>query len=116
MKKDLTKTDLIRICGKGALIATTALLAVIAMTSCTTDPTTGETTFAPIDALKGVAESVANIPDESKAQALEGIAALLAATGVGAVAVPALKAGAGYFRNKSKTKADTSADEEKVEE
>jgi len=105
------KTKETRIAGKVALIATIALFGIIAMTGCTTDPATGETTFAPIDALKGVAESVANIPDESKAQVLEGIAALLAATGVGAVAVPAIKAGAGYFRNKAETKKSKSADE-----
>jgi len=108
-----------RIAGKVALIAGVALFGIIAMTGCSTDPATGETTFAPIDALKGVAESVANIPDESKAQMLEGLAALLAATGVGAVAVPAVKMGASYFKNKAeakKTKADTGADEEKDEE
>jgi len=109
-----------RIAGKVALIAGIALFGIIALAGCTTDPTTGETTFAPVEALKGVAESVANIPDESKAQMLEGLAALLAATGVGAVAVPAVKMGASYFRNKSETKKskadDAGADEEKVEE
>jgi len=93
-----------RKCGKVALIAGIALFGIIAMAGCTTDPTTGETTFAPIDALKGVAETVANIPDETKATALEGLAMLLGATGLGAVAVPALKAGSNYFKNKAEAK------------
>jgi len=101
-----------RICGKVALTASIALLGLIAMTGCTTDPATGETTFAPLEALKGAAETVANIPDETKANALEGLAMLLGATGIGACAVPALKAGSNYFKNKSKKKkAEAEAEE-----
>lgn len=114
MEKISTKTVLKMVmtfaCGIGAALI---------LGACTTDATTGETTFAPLEVLKSAASSVSNIPDESKAEVLEGLAALLAATGVGAVAVPAVKMGASYFRNKSKnTSAATEevADVEKVED
>lgn len=89
---------------KNVMIVGIAVIGACVLTACMTDETTGETVFVGKEILAKAATAIQSIPDESKATALEGLAWLLGATGVGAAAVPALKAGAGYFRERWKKK------------
>lgn len=60
----------------------------------------GECTFAPIAALQEGVEKLSSIPDEAKASALEALAWLLGATGVGGGAAVLLQKGASYYRSR----------------
>lgn len=95
---------------KLVMTAGIAFIGAFVLTACVKDEATGETSFSPVSAVQKAASTISDIPDESKATLLEGLACLLGATGIGAVAVPLLKTGAGYFRNKgNKSKSDAEA-------
>lgn len=96
---------------KNVLTAGIVGILAFALTACVKDETTGETSFSPIVATQKAVSAVANIPDETKATVLEGLAWLLGATGVGVCAIPALKAGSTYFRNKRKTSTTVAEDD-----
>lgn len=84
---------------------------------CVNDPATGKSKFQPIEAAKIVMDKVDEIPDETKASALEALAWLLGATGVGGGAGMLISRGASYYRNRAIAKnlqaqASTNAPEE----
>lgn len=101
---------------KSVLTAGIVGILVFALTACVKDEATGETSFSPIAATQKAVSTVANIPDETKATVLEGLAWLLGATGVGVCAIPALKAGSTYFRNKSKTSTSVAEESSAVDD
>lgn len=77
------------------------LIAALVEVGCVANPQTGESEFAPVEAVKVAVAKIQEIPDETKASFLEAFAWLLGATGVGGgVAVLAQK-GAAYYRNKA---------------
>lgn len=78
-----------------------ALSALASGAGCVSTPE-GEWEFAPVEAVKVAAQKVSEVPDETKADALEALAWLLGCTGAGAVAVPAVSGAAAYFRNRSR--------------
>lgn len=79
------------------------LVCALFETGCVTDTATGEKKFKPLEAAKVVIGKVDEIPDETKASALEALAWLLGATGFGGGAAVLLSRGANYYRNKAAT-------------
>lgn len=87
---------------KTLMIVTAA--AALAFAGCVSAPAEegGGWTFAPVEAMKIAFTKVEAIPDDTKADILEGLAWLLGLSGAGAAAVPLAKAAAGYFRRRGK--------------
>lgn len=102
--------------GKIVLVSGVILSCVLTGCVSSTNETTGEKewVFAPADAVKGVITTVTELPDETKASVLEGLAWLLGTFGVGVSVVPVCTSAAGYFRNRSKGNATASAAETDV--
>lgn len=94
-----------------AAIAAASALVVFMLSGCVSNAETGGWDFAPVEAVKVAATKVGEIPDETKADALEALAWLLGCTGAGAVAVPAVSGAAAYFRRRSASKGAAKSEE-----
>lgn len=108
-----------KVIGKVVSIVCIALFAVAVQSGCVgkVNPDTGEKSwkFAPAEAVKTAVTAVKDMPDEAKATIFEGLGWFLGTLGVGAAAVPACTAAAGYFRNRAKNK-EFAAEAEKAKE
>ena len=87
-----------------------ALSALASGAGCVSAPE-GSWEFAPVEAVKVAAQKVSEVPDDTKADALEALAWLLGCTGAGAVAVPAVSGAAAYFRRRSASKGVVKSEE-----